>query len=405
MKKGIECEKALELWLGALDFKNKVQGTEMAGLLEAEGRILAEDLYAKVAVPSFPRSAMDGYCVRSSDLAGKGEKEPVVLQVMGENLAGDYNEIEYKPGTAVRVMTGGYVPEGYDAVVRQEDTDYGESEVKIFCRVKPYMNYCRVGEDIEKGSLLIRKGTILTPAHIGIGASVGCLELCVKKKLRVVILATGSELSRPGEALRPGSIYNNSAYMLGSSLKRAGLELTGIEMIADDEALLTEVLYRAVKENDIVITTGAVSVGKRDIMEKCLLAAGAEVIFSRCNIQPGTPTIGSVLGGKPVLSLSGNPYAAYANFEMYFWDLAAEYAGCEGLRPKPGRAVLRSDYEKVNKHRRLIRAYEEGGFVYLNSGVNASSVISNMTECNCFIDLEAGRQVSIGDEVRIRRFR
>jgi len=132
---------------------------------------------------------------------------------------------------------------------------------------------------------------------------------------------------------------------------------------------------------------------------------GAEMLFHGANIQPGTPTLAAALEGKVVLGLSGNPYAALANFELYFWDSMAKLMGSESFRPVLKTAVLKSEYPKVNHHRRLIRAYYEDGAVYLNSDVHAASVISNLTRCNCFIDLEAGRAVRAGDAVRVRLYK
>ena len=165
-----------------------------------------------------------------------------------------------------------------------------------------------------------------------------------------------------------------------------------------------EKIQQCLKTADIVITTGGVSVGKKDLLPEVLEELGAKKIFSHANIQPGTPTIGSVLDGKAILSLSGNPYAAYANFEYYFWELAAYLTQNASLKVRRTQAVLSDPYPKVNKLRRFVRAYAEEGRVTLPTAVHASSVLSNMRDCNCFIDMEPGRELHPGDEVKIQYF-
>ena len=178
-----------------------------------------------------------------------------------------------------------------------------------------------------------------------------------------------------------------------------------MEICGDEKEELKKQLQKALELADVVITTGGVSVGKKDLLPEVLEELGAKKIFSRANIQPGTPTIGSVLDGKVILSLSGNPYAAYANFEYYFWELSSYVSQDESLRVRTENAVLSSPYPKVNKLRRFVRAYAENGRVTLPTAVHASSVLSNMRDCNCFIDIEPGRELRQGDEVRIRYFK
>lgn len=401
-----------------------LQGTQEVSLEEACGMVLAETVYADIDVPPNPRSAMDGYAVRAADLAGlveessaagethsgvsrgsnpdSGKTSGVRLRVKGRLLAGDYEEIPYEERTAVRVMTGAYVPEGYDAVVRQEDTDYGEEEVQVFAAVLPFQNYAKAGEDIRKGDVVAEQGCRLRPVHIGLLAEVGRAKVLVRRPLRAAILCTGTELVRAGEPLEKGKIYNNISYILASGIRREGLQVSFWQLCPDEEELLLEKLREALSAADIVITTGAVSVGEKDIVPKVLQRLGAEILFRRANIQPGTPTTGSVKDGKIILSLSGNPYAALVNFEVYFWPLAAKMMGHESFDSVKAVAVLQDAYGKVNRMRRFVRARAEGGKVYLPAKVHASSVIHNLTECNCLIDLEPGREAGPGEEVKIR---
>lgn len=378
------------------------QPIQEVSIEEACGCVLAESVYSDMSVPPFPKSAMDGYAVRAQDLKGASKESPVILQVQGELMAGDYEELSYREATAVRVMTGAYVPEGYDAVVKQEDTDYGTDKVSVYVSTKPYMNYCKVGEDICEGDIVVAQGTRLTPVHIGLIAGVGQNTVKIYRPVRVAIICTGTELCEAGEPLPKGKIYNNISHILAAGIRREGLQVVSRQICADEENMLTEKLIEALAAADVVITTGAVSVGKKDIVPDVLAGIGAEILFRRANIQPGTPTTASVKDGRLILSLSGNPYAAIVNFEVYFWAVVARMMGHESFDVRKETAVLQSEYGKVNRMRRFIRAKAEGGRVYLPTGVHASSVIHNLTECNCFIDLEPGRSVSVGDEVRIR---
>lgn len=388
-----------------LDEIVRKETTMMVHITECEGMVLGKDVVAEMMVPPFPKSAMDGYAVRAEDIAGASKEHPVVLKVAGELLAGDYQGIPYEKNTAVRVMTGSFVPEGFDAVIRQEDTDYGEDRVQIYASVKAFSNYCRIGEDIQTGDVVIKESTRLSSVHVGLLASLGVEWVCVRQPAKIAIISTGTEVMEVGKNLLPGKIYNSIAYMLAADIKREGLKVVRMETCVDDEELLLEKIRSAAEIADFVITTGAVSVGKKDIIPKVLETAGARVLFRRANIQPGTPTLASVLNEKVILSLSGNPYAAVANFELYFWDAMAKMMGNSLYQAKCETAILDCEYSKVNKARRLIRAFCKDGKVTIPSPVHASSVIHNLTECNCFIDLEAGREVKPGDRVSVRYFK
>lgn len=398
----MQIEECLELLLKEAA---TIQTTEYVPITEAYGRISAEDICSPVMVPSFPKSAMDGYAVKAMEVLGATKDKPVSLRVLGELCAGDYVEYRHEPMTAVRVMTGAYVPEGFDAVVRQEDSDYGEKEVTLYAGVKEFANYCKIGEDIVKGQLVIAKKTRLMASHIGLLASMGMDRTAVVQSLRTAIISTGTELCAVGDVPANGKIYNSIAYMLQASICKEGLEVVSMETCADEEELLMNKIENAVMKADVVITTGAVSVGKKDIIPAVLQRLGARVLFAGADIQPGTPTMASVYKGRLMLHLSGNPYAAIANFELYFWPLAAKMMDNESYRPVTAKAELACEYNKVNRSRRLIRAYAKGGRVTIPSDIHSSSVIHNLTDCNCFIDLEAGRAVQTGDYVTIRFFK
>lgn len=382
-----------------------IKETMSVPLSDACGYITASDIIADSAVPSFPRSAMDGYAVNSKDTGSASKESPVTLKVIGEIMAGDCPNLKYAPGTAVRVMTGAMVPEGYDSVVKQEDTDFGEEEVQVFASLSQYMNYCHAGEEIEKYAVVLKAGTRIGRTEAGLIASLGMSEVGVRRPVRVAVISTGSELCEAGEVLKPGQIYNSVRYILGTAVRQEKLDLSFECTCPDDEYTIMSLLRQALDESDIVLTTGGVSVGKKDLMPEILEKLRAERLFGGVNIQPGTPTIGSVLDGKIILSLSGNPYAAMANFDLYFWPVVSKLMGSKSFLPGEGEAVLADSYDKVNRMRRLIRAYESGGKVYLPASEHMSSVFGNTISCNCYMDIPAGKSVHPGDTVKIRRMR
>lgn len=404
----MQIDKCLEI---LLEHVNTKKDMEEVALMDAVGRVLGRDIVADTNVPSFAKSAMDGYAVVSSDVASASAASPVRLQVIGQLCAGEYKDFDYTKahaeessatGKALRVMTGAMVPEGFDAVVRQEDTDYGMDFVSIRSSVDKFQNYCHVGEDIKKGTVVLDRGTVVLPVHIGILASLGIDKVLVLTPLKIAIISTGDELVLPGERLDNGKIYGSIAFMLGAAIRKEGLQVVSMELCRDHVKQAVSLLDEAVKAADVIITTGALSVGKKDFMPEALKTAGAETLFRNADIQPGTPTMASLLCGKPVLSLSGNPYAALANFEIYFWDLAAKLMGSDNLRPRIETLPMAEDYSKKNKSRRLVRAFAKEGKVYLPAKEHQASLIYNLTKCNCLIEFEAGKTVSKGDKVKVR---
>ena len=239
----MELEEAVSRLKNAL---TPIEETELCPVAEAAGRIAARDVYAPVNVPPFAKSAMDGYAVRAEDVIGATEEAPVELHVAGELFAGDWKEFSaVKMPSAVRVMTGSPVPDGFDAVVMQEDTDYGEETVKIYKAVSAGQNYCAVGEDIKKGGLVLKAGTKIGRAHIGLLSSLGIAEVEVCRKIRVSVISTGSELVEGGKPLAPGKIYSSIAPMLGCAIQSCGQTVVRSLIVKDDEDEIASVVKNA----------------------------------------------------------------------------------------------------------------------------------------------------------------
>lgn len=392
-------EKCLELLLAAAQPLNE---TEYVELDECVGRIAAEDVKALLPSPPFSRAAMDGYAVKAADTAEAESGGEISLEVAGKITAGEWKDMPYRQAGAIKVTTGAYIPEGYDAVIKQEDTDMGEETVVVRRAVKPGENYCEAGEDMKAGEVVIEKGQTMDWLSCGLLASIGEKGMEAVRKPKVTIISTGDELVEPGEELTPGKIYAGVGHMLAASARSCGIEVAGPYLCPDDMSEAQRYIEEAAGFSDMVITTGAVSVGEKDFIPALMKKMKAKELFRGADIQPGTPTMASLYDGKIILSLSGNPYAALANFQLYFWDVMAKMTGCDQLKPATARMVMAGKYDKVNKHRRLIRAKAEGMTVQIPEDVHYSSVISNLKKCNCFIDLEAGRTLTEGDIVNVR---
>lgn len=381
-----------------------IKETESVSLRDSIGRVASDDIYSDMDVPPFSRSAMDGYAVRSVDVVNATVSDPVRLRVAGKIFAGDSVDPDQGPddiaGTAYRIMTGGRIPVVYDAVIRQEDTDSGDEVVTIFRSAHPYENYCMTGEDIPKGSLVIRKGTMIGRAEAGVLASLGIAYINVLRKVIINVISTGSEITDVGEPLNGSSIYNSISYGILASLYLPAFDASAMT-VPDDKLMISEAIQNVISRSDIVITTGGVSVGQKDLLPSVLDDIGAVKIFSGLRIKPGSPTIGSILDNRPILSLSGNPYAAIVNLDLYLWKMISRITLCERFIPEVNHAILSSDIPKNNIIRRFIRAFVRDGQVFIEDKGHASSVLSSYLRSNCYVDLPQGHNLQKGDKVRI----
>jgi len=354
----------------------------------------ARDIYAPIDVPGFNRSAMDGYALRAGETAQATREAPAVFKVLARIMAGDL----YSPqgdsaaaGHAVRIMTGAAVPDGFDAVVKQEDTDCGKDRVAVYAGVKPFANYSKIGEDIAKGRLVVKKGERLAAVHAGVLASLGIGAVEVFQPIKAAVISCGSELAELGGALQAGQIYDSNRYLLAARLGELNAEVVLSERTPDEAGEICAAIDRAAGgDADVLITTGGVSVGDKDLVPSIMEELGARRLFWRVNMRPGTPALASVYRGKPVLSLSGNPFAALATFELLFRPMLSRFLHTDFYTCKRGEAVLADGLKKTSKQRRFVRAHCQGGLVRLPPEGHSSSVLSTMQDCNCFIDIKAG---------------
>lgn len=277
---------------------------EQVALVDALGRVLAEDLLAPSDVPAWDNSAMDGYALRARDLPIEGG----FLPLAGRIAAGDSGLTPLAPGQAVRIFTGAPLPPGADTVVAQEDCQVEGSGVWLPA-AKQGAHVRQRGEELTNGSLLLSAGQRLRPQEIGLLASMGFAQVAVYRPLRVGLLSSGDELREPGEVLQPGQIYNANRFTLGAVLRSLGMQVHDYEVMADDLAASRDALSLAASEWDMLLTSGGVSVGEEDHLKQAIRELG-ELHLWRLAIQPGKPLAFGEVGGKPWLGLPGNPAAA-----------------------------------------------------------------------------------------------
>lgn len=354
------------------------------------GMVLAEDVTAPMSQPPFDRSPLDGYALIAADTVGASADAPARLQVIDRVCAGGWSDVTVQQGQCVRIMTGAPIPAGADCVVRQEDTDQGMPVVSVKLELKHHENYCFAGEDYREGQTLIPAGTVLDAAALGIlaGAGLRHAELPVHPRPRVLIAGTGDELAQSGEKLRPGQIYDSNLPQLAARCRELGYEAETVQL-PDEPELVARGLALGVRDYDCVITTGGVSVGEKDIFHQALPLAGAERLFWRVKLKPGTPMMFSVLAGKPVLSLSGNPFAAAATFELFARPMLAALAGELNWEPVTLTAPLADAFPKASGGRRFIRGRYAAGAVHLPEGHSSGQLRSSLG-CNCLVDIPAG---------------
>ncbi len=378
-------------------------------IAKAVGRVIRDDITAEINVPPFTNSAMDGYCVRLADLENASAKNPVRLKVIEDIAAGSSSDTVLGFGQTVRIMTGAPVPIGTDAVVRQEDVDEIDDEVLISHTVKLNENIRKVGEDIPVGTTVLQSGKTITPADLGVLASLGRMYIRVSEQPRVVILATGDELISIDEPLSKGKIRSSNTHSIMGLIELYGGKAWNLGKVADDKNRIKEKLYNT-QHADIVITMGGVSVGKYDVVKAALAELGVEELFWKVNIKPGKPLFFGKWDQRLVFGLPGNPVSSIVCFEQFVVPLMNKMMGKSNHTQPVIKARLRNEITKKPGLRQFFRGnfqYIDGGFEVTAFDRQGSGVLTTMSFANCFIlgkedteVLKKGEMV----EVQIRDF-
>jgi len=411
----ISVEEALDKILGFIE----VLEMEEKPLLDSLGQVLAEDVYAPFDVPPQDNSAMDGYAVKVKSIVGASYEQPKILRVVGEIAAGCVSNLKVEPGTAVRIMTGAFVPRGADVVIPFEDTDEvdrkrvlaSEAEIGIRVCLSQGSNIRRRGEDIEKGELVMKQGKLLRPAEIGVLASLGRGRVSVIRRPVVGILATGNEILEIDQPLLPGKIYNSNSYSLAAQVLRYGgvPKLLGI---APDDVEQLAIAVRHSLNCDMLVTSGGVSLGDYDVVKQVLAAEG-NVSFWTVSMKPGKPLAFGMFkrgDGKkvPHLGLPGNPVSALITFEVFARPAIFKMMGRSNLAKPNITAVMEDSVQNRDGRRifaRVIVSRRDGKYFARLTGHQGSGILTSMTKANGLAVIpESTKEVKPGAAVEVMTF-
>jgi molybdopterin molybdotransferase len=360
------------------------------------GRVLASAQTSTITVPPLDNSAMDGYAVRVAD--GTGMRLPVSQRI----LAGQVGE-PLQPGTAARIFTGAPIPRGADAVAMQEDCT-AEGEHVIVNRVPSAGEHIRrAGEDIVAGGEILRAGTRIGAAEMGLAASVGLADLPVLRRLRVACFFTGDELVTPGNALQPGQIYNSNRYTLTGLVNGLGCELIDLGIVPDTLAATTEAVRHAASVADVVVTSGGVSVGEADYVKAAVEALG-RIDMWQVAMKPGKPLVYGRVEAADFIGLPGNPVSAFVTFCLFVRPFLLKRMGAANVLYKAFPVQAGFAWTRPCVRREFLRARVEAdgrAAIYPNQ---SSGVLTSCTWADGLIDIDIGQTVQPGDWVRFIPF-
>ncbi|MFC1864936.1 gephyrin-like molybdotransferase Glp [Chloroflexota bacterium] len=307
---------------------------EAINIDDASGRVLAEDIVATLSIPSFNRAAMDGYAVKAKDTFNSGQFNPKVLNLIGELHAGETPQKRVNTGECLQIATGAMMPSGADAVVMVEDTEAENGRVKVFKSAYPKANVGRKGEDIKKGSSVLKDGFVLDPGRVGVLASQGISQVRVYQKPKVAILPTGEEVIEVGKKLKQGQVYDINSHTISSVVRANGGIPHRVGIAGDNLEELKSTISEALK-SDLVVLSGGSSVGEKDLLVDVLQGWG-EILFHGIQVKPGKPTIFAMIEGKPLMGMPGYPTSCLINAYLFLLPAIREMAH---LPPRRGESV------------------------------------------------------------------
>ncbi len=378
-------------------------GTEELALLEAYNRVLAEDVVSALDIPPFNRSTVDGYAVKAEDTFSAEENNPAQLTVCGSVHIGEPPQVSVAKGEAAEIVTGAPIPEGADAVVMVENVDRNNNALRVYSAVTYGENVMKKGADIKKDETVLRKGQVLGSREIGVLAALGKATAKVRCMPTVAVLSTGAEVTEPGKKLPSGKIYDINAYSLSTAVLESGGKSVYLGVVPDDKTALREALEHALGCADMVVTSGGVSVGPKDLMPQTVDSLGKPgLIVCGVALKPGKPTTVALIGKKPVFALPGHPTSALLDFHLFVRPVVQLWAGrpaeetvtvkaLAGARmfSAKGRRTFVMVKLKRDKASRLVAEPVETG---------ASGAITTLSKADGFVEVPENQQFIDADE-------
>jgi molybdopterin molybdotransferase len=375
--------------------------SEWVALTRAHRRALAEDIVARNNVPYTDNSAMDGYAIRTGDV----KSIPQDLKVVGVVACGKSVKKRLKPGEAMAIMTGAPIPEGCDSIIPVEDTEaVGSGIVRILRNIEPGKNVRYSGEDVRKGEVVLKRGTAIGPAELGMLASVGRKRVRVFRKPLVAILITGNEIIEPGEKLRPGKVRDINTFSLCGLVEKFGGVPLPLGIAGDERVKLVRKMKKGLN-SDIMIISGGVSMGEFDFVREALTSLGYREKFWKVAMKPGMPISFGYIGRTPVFGLPGNPVSSMVSFLEFVRPLMMKLMERAVDLPEVS-AILRTPVEKKDNRRHFLRVkldYRNHKYFASLTGPQGSGILKSMIECDGIAILpEHSKALKIGDRVTVQ---
>src|SRR3990170_3847769 len=388
----------------------KALGAEETPLLSAHNRVLAEDVTSKLDIPPFDRSTVDGYAVKAKDTFGAEENQSVLLRVCGVVSIGELPRISVSAGQAAEIVTGAPIPEGSDAVVMVEDTERTGDELHVFSAVTKGENVMKRGSDIKKGETVLKAGQVLSSREIGVLAALGAAYAKVHEVPQVAVLSTGGEVTEPGKELPPGKIYDINAYSLSAAVLESGGNPICMGVAPDDPTEMREALQHALECADVVITSGGVSVGPKDITPQTVDSLGKPgLIFSGIAVKSGKPTTMALIGRKPVFALPGHPTSALLMFQLLVRPVIWRLAGMVRKEGSTVKAVAGRRMFSAKGRRTFVMVTlrkDKNGLVAETVETSASGAITTLAKAEGYVEIPENQQfVDKDEQVEVTLFR
>ncbi|MGZ3536267.1 MAG: molybdopterin molybdotransferase MoeA [Thermodesulfobacteriota bacterium] len=380
-------------------------GFEKVSLLDALGRVIGEDVYARRDIPPLDNSAMDGYALRSVDVREASPDRPLQLEVIEDLPAGYISAKKLEKGKAIRIMTGAPVPKGADTVIPVEETKKENGSVLIFRAATSGENIRKSGEDVKKGDRVISEGDKVRPAEVGMLASVGRSFVSVYQRPLVAILCTGDELVDVDGDLDEVKIVSSNSYTLGAQVKDCGAIPLQLGIARDRKEEIEEKLRQGIRA-DVLISSAGVSVGDYDFVKDVMKRLGMEMVFWKVAMRPGAPLAFGIIGEKPVFGLPGNPVSSMISFEQFVRPSLLKMMGHRKLFRPAVEAVLKEDIKKMAGKRYFIRgsvSFEKNQYFVTSTGEQGSGILRSMVRANGLIVIPEEQEiVRAGEKVKVQ---